>query len=207
MEPFMMTVGRLATKFQFSTFAALLVASALPSRAIAQDDHSHMMSPASHTATPQEKKQQNALVQEVRRVTAQFQHNPPADRGLVFGCVSGGDFGAMGLHFLKGSILNDGVVNIDDPEILLYEPLPNGKLELTGADYLVFKADWEAIPEHKGIQPSLSGQLFHLFDAPNRFGLPAFYTLHVWAWKDNPNGTFTNWNPDVSCDDFAGDLK
>ena len=32
----------------------------------------------------------------------------------------------------------------------------------------------------------MMGQLFHLFEAPNRFGLPAFYTLHVWAWKDNP---------------------
>ena len=43
------------------------------------------------------------------------------------------------------------------------------------------------------------GQLFHYFEAPNRFGLKAFYTLHVWAWKDNPNGAFVNWNPDVSC--------
>jgi hypothetical protein len=32
--------------------------------------------------------------------------------------------------------------------------------------------------------------------------LPAFYTLHVWAWKNNRNGTFVNWNPDVSCDAF-----
>jgi hypothetical protein len=29
----------------------------------------------------------------------------------------------------------------------------------------------------------MMGQLFHRFDAPNRFGLPAFYTLHVWAWR------------------------
>jgi hypothetical protein len=201
----MMTVGRLATKFHVSTIALLVLTSAWSSRAMAQDDHSHMISAGSHNPTPQEKKQQNALVQEVRRVTAQFQHNPPADRGLVFGCVSGGDFGAMGLHFLKGSVLHDGEVKIDDPEIFLYEPLPNGKLQLTGVDYLVFKADWEAKPEHKGIQPSLRGQLFHLFDAPNRFGLDAFYTLHVWAWKDNPNGTFTNWNPNVSCDAFAGE--
>ena len=28
--------------------------------------------------------------------------------------------------------------------------------------------------------------------------------LHVWAWKDNPNGTFANWNPDVSCDAYNG---
>ena len=34
------------------------------------------------------------------------------------------------------------------------------------------------------------GQLLHLFESPNRFGLPAFYTLHVWAWKENPTGMF-----------------
>ena len=47
------------------------------------------------------------------------------------------------------------------------------------------------------------GQLFHFFDSPNRFGLPPLYPLHVWAWKENPNGAFTNWNPAVSCEAFA----
>jgi hypothetical protein len=68
-----------------------------------------------------------------------------------------------------------------------------------GADYLLIADAWNA--KHPG-PPELMGQFFHLFESPNRFGLPAFYTLHVWAWKDNPNGTFTNWNPDVSCDAF-----
>jgi hypothetical protein len=198
-----MTVGRFATRLGCSTIGALLLIGGVPALAHAQDDHSHMISAGAHNPTPEQKKQENALVREVRRVTAQFQHNPPADRGLVFGCVSGGDFGAMGLHYLKGSVLHDGEVNIDDPEIYLYEALPNGKLQLTGVDYLVFKSEWEAKPENQGVQPSLKGQLFHLFDAPNRFGLDPFYTLHVWAWKDNPNGTFTNWNPNVSCDNFV----
>ena len=109
----------------------------------------------------------------------------------------------MGMHFVNGSLV-DGEMDVKHPEILLYEPLPNGRLRLTGADYLVTKEAWEANPKHKG-PPELMGQLFHLFDSPNRFGLPAFYTLHVWAWKDNPNGTFTNWNPNVSCDAFAGE--
>ena len=61
----------------------------------------------------------------------------------------------------------------------------------------MFAADWDKT--HTSA-PELNGQLFHFFEAPNRFGLPPFYTLHVWAWKDNPNGTFTNWNPNVSCD-------
>ena len=38
-----------------------------------------------------------------------------------------------------------------------------------------------------------------------RFGLPAFYELHVWAWKANPSGTFADWNPTVSCDDYNAD--
>jgi hypothetical protein len=65
---------------------------------------------------------------------------------------------------------------------------------------LVIAADWDA--KHPHDPPQLHGQLFHLFDSPNRFGLDPFYTLHVWAWKDNPNGTFTNWNPNVSCEAF-----
>jgi hypothetical protein len=82
---------------------------------------------------------------------------------------------------------------------VLYEPLPNGRVRITGADFLVFAADWDA--KHPGAgAPQLNGQLFHFFEFPNRFGLPAFYTLHVWAWKDNPFGTFTNWNPNVNCE-------
>ena len=37
-----------------------------------------------------------------------------------------------------------------------------------------------------------------------RFGLDPFYTLHVWAWKDSPTGTFVNWNKDVRCDAHNG---
>jgi len=60
------------------------------------------------------------------------------------------------------------------------------------ADYLVLAADWDA--KHSS-PPELMGQLFHLFESPNRFGLPPFYTLHVWAWMDNPNGTFVKLEP------------
>jgi hypothetical protein len=46
------------------------------------------------------------------------------------------------------------------------------------------------------------GTALSLVREPNRFGLPAFYTVHVWAWKENPNGTFVNWNQNVSCDAY-----
>ena len=65
-----------------------------------------------------------------------------------------------------------------------------------------FSLLWDAKHPHE--PPQLMGQLFHLFDSPNRFGLDPFYTLHVWAWKDSPTGTFVNWNANVSCDAFAG---
>ena len=201
-----MTVGRFAKQLGLSTIGVLLLMAGRPSLAMAQGDHSHGLSAPQQEQTPEQKKRASALVDAVRRATQQFQNvdNAGPDYVLQFGCVSGSDFGAMGMHFVNGALVGDGEIDVTRPEILLYEPLPNGRLKLTGADYLVFAADWDGNPKHKG-PPELMGQLFHLFDSPNRFGLPPFYTLHVWAWKDNPNGTFTNWNPNVSCDAFAGE--
>jgi len=44
-------------------------------------------------------------------------------------------------------------------------------------------------------------------DQLGRFVLARFYTLHVWAWKDNPTGTFVNWHANISCDAFVGENK
>ena len=144
------------------------------------------------------------LVKVVRENTARFKDVAVAEAegyGLQFGCVSGPDSGAMGLHYVNFPLVLDGELDPTKPEIVIYEPLPNGKLQLVGADFLVFADAWHATNPGP---PQLMGQLLHLFEAPNRFGLPAFYTLHVWAWKDNPHGTFVNWHPNVSCDAFSG---
>jgi len=184
---------------------ALLLTGAWHSRAHAQDGHSHATVSEHRELTPEEKRRAGELVAQVRDATEQFQHGPSSDYKLVFGCVSGGDFGAMGMHFLNDKLMGDGDVNVMTPEILLYEPLPNGKLRLTGVDYLVDAAEWDANPKHMGAPPELLGQLFHYFDSPNRFKLKPFYALHVWAWKDNPSGTFANLNHNVSFDAFVGD--
>jgi hypothetical protein len=120
---------------------------------------------------------------------------------LAFGCVSGPDYGAMGMHFVNFPLVLDGVLDPARPEIVIYEPLPNGHLRLIGADYLVLAEAWHATNANP---PELGGQLLHFFDAPNRFGLPPFYTLHVWAWKENPTGAFVNWHANVSCEAFSG---
>lgn len=164
-------------------------------------------SPAVHAQThaaPQDRTQAGALVKVVREVTERFRDVKAAEAegyALAFGCVSGGDYGAMGLHYVNFPLVLDGVLDPTRPEIVIYEPLPNGRLRLTGADYLVLASDWAA---KNAAPPELMGQLLHLFESPNRFGLPDFYTLHVWAWKDNPTGTFANWHAKVSCDAFAG---
>jgi hypothetical protein len=49
-------------------------------------------------------------------------------------------------------------------------------------------------------------QLFHYGTSPNRYGIPAYYALHVWAWKANPQGVFMDWNPQVSCEEHRVSL-
>jgi hypothetical protein len=139
-----------------------------------------------------------ALVETVRQATARFQN---VDEATAAGytdpltCVSGPQEGTMGVHFGNAELLGDGVLDAQRPELLVYEP-KNGQLYLVAVEYLVFAADWDA---HNSAPPALLGQLLHYVGSPNRYGLPAFYELHVWAWKENPNGMFADWNPEVSC--------
>jgi methanethiol S-methyltransferase len=176
-----------------SVAGALALLCVLPTRALAQG-HVH----GGGT-------QSNALVQIVRDATERFKNVEAAENEeyhLMFGCVSGPDFGAMGLHYVNMPLVLDGELDPTHPEIILYEALPNGQLKLTGADFLVLADAWDTA--HPGEPPQIMGQLLHRFEAPNRFGLPNFYTLHVWAWKESPTGTFVNWHSNVSCDAFHG---
>jgi hypothetical protein len=102
----------------------------------------------------------------------------------------------MGIHYVKGTLVGDGAVDALTPEALVYAPGKAGQLHLAALEYVVFKADWDA--DHSS-PPSLFGHEFNVTPAPNRYGLPDFYSLHVWIWKHNPAGMFASWNPDVSC--------
>ena len=149
-------------------------------------------------------KSETTLAGVVRRATAQFKDVEAAKEagyGLFHGCVSGPQEGAMGIHFANGQLVGDGALDVQHPEALLYEA-KDGKLQLTGVEYIVFAEAWDT---HHPAPPVLGGQLFNYVSAPNRFRIPAFYELHVWAWKSNPAGTFADWNPRVSCEEFAGD--
>jgi len=196
-----MKMERLAKNWSSILVAAALVVGAT-SLARAQSAHSHP-GPGQELLQDQKRKG-GALVRTVREATERFKDVNIAEAEgyhLQFGCVTGPDAGAMGMHFVNGPLVGDGLIDATKPEIVIYEPQPNGSLKLIGADYLVLADQWNAT--HTSA-PELMGQLFHFFEAPNRFGLPPFYTLHVWAWKDSPTGTFVNWNTNVSCDAFSG---
>jgi hypothetical protein len=106
--------------------------------------------------------------------------------------------GTMGIHYADLDNLFDGQVNRLAPEALIYEEGPDGSLTLIAVEYLVFADAWDA--EHAA-PPILYGQRFARVALGNRYGLPAFYELHVWHEKANPSGTFNDWNPDVHCID------
>jgi hypothetical protein len=196
-----MKIEQLTKQFHHLILVFLL-AGVCPSGAMAQNGHSHTPPAQPQQLTPA----QSTLLKVVRDSTERFKDVSIAESegySLLFGCVSGPDSGAMGLHFVNMKLVGAGVIDATRPQIVIYEPMPDGHLQLIGADFLVIASDWDKAHPNQGA-PQLMGQLFHYFESPNRFGLPAFYTLHVWAWKENPNGAFVNWHPNVSCQAFSG---
>ena len=105
--------------------------------------------------------------------------------------------GGMGIHYVNGGRVGDPTESADAPELLVYEPEPNGRMRLVAVEYVVTKAAWEGAGN--SAPPSLFGQEFELVPAGNRYGLPDFYELHAWIWKHNPAGMFEDWNPNVDC--------
>jgi hypothetical protein len=112
-------------------------------------------------------------------------------------CIDQPGAGAMGIHYVKGALVQAGAVDAARPQALVYERTPEGQLSLAAVEYVVLKDGWDA--DH-GSAPTLFGQKFMVTDAGNRYGLPAFYSLHAWVWMDNPSGMFSMYNPAASCD-------
>lgn len=143
-----------------------------------------------------------SLVETVQRATERYRDPADADAAgwkSANACVSGPEEGAMGVHFIKGSILFDGAIDPEEPEALIYEVKGN-RARLVGVEFIVIAREWHATNE---APPVIMGQQTHLVGAPNRYGLEPFYELHVWAFRPNVKGTFVDWNPAVSCAGFV----
>lgn len=101
--------------------------------------------------------------------------------------------GAMGVHFLNMNLVGPKL-DSTKPQVLLYEPV-NGKLVLTGAEWFMPAQLSKTPPTILGHQlmgpmeghaPIMPAELHH-------------WDLHVWLYKNNPNGMFEPTNPAVKC--------
>jgi hypothetical protein len=102
-------------------------------------------------------------------------------------CVAHPTHGAMGYHFRKDS-LHDAKLEVEKPEILVYEKLHDGSFKLNGVEYIVPISAWKSDEA-----PTIMGQKLKRADS-----LGIWY-LHVWIWEPSPSGVFADWNPRVKC--------
>jgi hypothetical protein len=151
---------------------------------------------AQQKTPPQGQGDQGKLVETVRNATTQYVDDVKAATGAGYspalGSVSGSDHGAMGIDDVNGSLVN-GPIDPTHPQALIYEPSSNGELKLVGVEFIILAS---ALPPSAA--PQVEGHLMLYVDSPNRYGLPPFFELHVWAWRDNPRGPFVDWNDHVS---------
>ena len=111
-------------------------------------------------------------------------------------CIDMPGMGGMGVHFVDSAFVGDPTEHALHPEALVYRIDANGKLRLSAVEYVVIASAWDATHT---VPPKLYGQTFALTPAGNRYGLPAYYSLHAWAWYHNPAGMFAPYNPRVQC--------
>ena len=128
--------------------------------------------------------------------------------------------GAMGIHFFRPDLLGisrppnprvDGTgthIDFRKPSILIYEPQADGSMKLVAVENLVFEKAWRAAgnaapPSFHGVtydkmvdDPATKIDEAHMFEP--------HYDRHVWLYRDNPNGVFAQFNPDVSCRHHRG---
>ena len=94
-----------------------------------------------------------------------------------------------GHHYIKWSLL-DGTFDPEQPEMLLYSPVPGeNRLELAGVEYLIPIA---FSPDHP--PAGFSGDADMWRNNMEGFGL---WELNTWIWLHNPNGIFADRNPRV----------
>jgi hypothetical protein len=140
----------------------------------------------------------------LRRATARFHDLGRAQQaGYGFftdakgiACIDMPGEGGMGVHFVKGALVDDPAERPTKPEAMVYRVDEDGILRLAAVEYVVVQSAWD--DTHSSV-PRLFGEDFTLTGADNRYGLPPFYSLHAWVWQHNPAGTFAMFNPDVSC--------
>ena len=134
----------------------------------------------------------NKQLASLRAATARFHRFDAAVEAgwsvKITSCMEDPALGGMGFHYGNVGLI-DGSVQVDQPELLLYEPEKNGRLRLVAVEYII---PYTFHPR-SAAPPVLFGQEFKQNDVFQLWG------LHAWVWEENPSGMFADWNPRVSC--------
>jgi hypothetical protein len=212
------------------SLVAFVAASALPASAHDGPHHTGAAVPVDTSASAAPDQSEPSLA-EVRRATERFRDiNVALAEGYI---RDPGDLcetaemmgqpaalGAMGIHFFRPDLLGiaappnprvDGTGTYTDfrnPAILIYEPQADGSLELVAVENLVFRKAWHGAgnsepPTFQGVaydtmadDPATAIDEAHMFEP--------HYDRHVWIYRENPNGVFAVFNPNVTCKHHRG---
>lgn len=184
---------RMTTRAGAALLSAVVVAVAAscvnrePTRPSAKDAHVHI-APRGVGAAVADVGEKMA---ELRRATVRYHDFAAAQVDgytvKVTDCMEDVTRGGMGYHYAKGELIDGGVIEAR-PEVLLYEPMGEGRLRLIGVEFIIPFTAWTAAEP-----PTLYGQTFA------RNETFQVWALHVWPWRENPRGMFSDWNPKVSC--------
>jgi hypothetical protein len=123
--------------------------------------------------------------------------------------------GAMGIHYFRPDLLGltgppnprvNGTGTYTDfnaPAVLIYEPQPDGSLELVAVENVVFQKAWtEAGNTSPPTFHSVTYQTMQddpATEPDEAHGFEPHYEHHVWLYRENPNGVFVPFNPAVTC--------
>jgi hypothetical protein len=154
--------------------------------------------------------------EDVRQALAEGYIRDPGNMCITSSMMGGkAAAGAMGIHYFRPDLLGitappnprvNGTGTHTDfrkPSILIYEPQRDGSLKLVAVENLVFRWAWAQAGHHE--PPSFHGVKYEMMADDPRTKVDEahmfepHYDLHVWLFRDNPNGEFAPFNPNVSC--------
>jgi hypothetical protein len=189
---------RLLSRAAIATLAATACATIL---AAASQAHPPGHGSGDHHGAPAET---DDLLYQARRATRAFRDLEAAKAAgyeQASDCEDDPKYGAMGIHYANPKLVADGKLDIERPEILVYQPTLSGKLRLGAIEYFQADADQDLATDED--RP----WMFDVpFDGPmlgHNAEMPIHYDLHVWLYRHNPAGVFAMWNPAVECPDTA----
>jgi hypothetical protein len=153
-----------------------------------------------HASDEQPSTEVNQQLAALRRATARFHDITTAEASgwnvnFPPECLTHATMGGMGYHRLNATLV-DGTLDPTEPELLVYEPEKNGSMRLVAVEYIV---PFSVLPA-TSTPPVLFG---HELGQNDTYQV---WALHAWVWKDNPNGTFENFDPKVSCQ-YASEVR